>query len=380
MLYLKWRPQSLSEIAGQEPIVQTLTNALSAGKLAHAYLFCGPRGTGKTSTARILAKAANCLENGGKGEPCNHCSMCLAITEGHAMDLIEIDGASNRGIDEIRELRERVRYAPAEARFKFYIIDEVHMLTEPAFNALLKTLEEPPPQTIFVLATTEPHRVPATIISRCQRLDFKRISYSAIVGRLGQICASEGVKADEAVLRTIARSSGGSLRDASNLLEQLIVVNGNTLDLAAVQSALGQATDLRARQLAEHMLRGNLPAGLKAVHTANEDGLDLRQLQRELVDYLRYVLLAKSGAEDAIDLPKESVAEVKTLAQQTTLEQILKAIRALNQPASRLDGNSTLALELTLAECANSSQPKEPAVARPEVSRTATDPRSPQRT
>jgi DNA polymerase-3 subunit gamma/tau len=292
--------------------------------------------------------------------------MCAAITEGHAMDLIEIDAASNRGIDEIRELREKVRYVPVEARHKVYVIDEVHMLTEPAFNALLKTLEEPPPRTIFVLATTEPHRIPATIISRCQRLDFRRISYASVINRLGQICATEGVMAGEPVLRSIARSSGGSLRDALNLLEQLIAMFGQNLELDAVQKMLGQAADLQARQVAAHMLRGNLSAGLKAINKASEDGIDLRQLQRELLEYLRCVLLMKSGAEDAVDLPKESIAEVKALAQQTTTEQALKAIRALNQPASRLDSNSTLALEMAVAECSMSpTMLSEPPIYRP---------------
>src|SRR3989304_4656253 len=183
VFYRKWRPQTLAEVVGQEPVTQTLLNALSSGRISHAYLFCGPRGTGKTSTGRILAKAVNCLTN-GKGEPCNTCSMCQAITEARAFDVIEIDAASNRGIDDIRELRERVNYAPNQARYKVYIIDEVHMLTEPASNALLKTLEEPPPYAIFVLATTEAHKVPATIISRCQRFDFRRIPLSAVLARL----------------------------------------------------------------------------------------------------------------------------------------------------------------------------------------------------
>lgn len=364
VLYRKWRPQALADIAGQEHIVQTLKNALASSKLAHAYLFCGPRGTGKTSTARILAKAVNCLENDGKGDACNKCAMCQAITEGRAMDLIEIDAASNRGIDEIRDLREKVRYVPAEARYKVYVIDEVHMLTEPAFNALLKTLEEPPPRTLFVLATTEAHRIPATIISRCQHLDFRRISSVAVVTRLGQICMMEGVKANDTVLRSIARSSGGSLRDACNVLEQMIAMFGTELTLEPVQSVLGQSTDLRARQLVSHLLKGSLGAGLKAVAKANEDGVDIRQLQREMVEYLRYVLLVKSGAEDAVDVSRETIAEIKTLAQGASMETVLRAIRSLSMPALRLDGNPTLALELALAECAVPVPQAQPALSR----------------
>lgn len=367
VLYRKWRPQALADIAGQEHIVQTLKNALATSKLAHAYLFCGPRGTGKTSSARILAKAINCLENGGKGDACNKCTMCIAITEGRAMDLIEIDAASNRGIDEIRELREKVRYVPAEARYKVYVIDEVHMLTEPAFNALLKTLEEPPPRTLFVLATTEAHRIPATIISRCQRLDFRRISSNAVVTRLGQICMMEGVKANDTILRSIARSSGGSLRDACNVLEQLIAMYGNELTLEPVQAVLGQSTDLRARQLTSHLLKGSLAAGLKAVMKANEDGVDMRQLQREMVEYLRYVLLVKSGAEDAVDVSRETIAEIRTLAQSATMENVLRAIRLLSMPAMRLDSNPTLALELALAECATPAPQAQAAPAKPQA-------------
>ena len=212
VLYRKWRPQTLSEVVGQEHVTKTLLNALKTGKVAHAYLFCGPRGTGKTSTGRILAKAVNC-QKGGKGEPCNACSMCQSITEGRAMDVIEIDAASNRGIDEIRELRERVRFSPGEARFKVYIIDEVHMLTDAAANALLKTLEEPPPHAIFILATTETHKVPLTILSRCQRFDFRRIPQAAMTKRLAEVCKSEGIQIEEAALNQI-----GKVQDAQRLL------------------------------------------------------------------------------------------------------------------------------------------------------------------
>ncbi|MEK7214679.1 MAG: DNA polymerase III subunit gamma/tau, partial [Chloroflexota bacterium] len=197
VLYRKWRPQTLSQVVGQEHVTRTLLNALATSRVSHAYLFCGPRGTGKTSTARILAKAVNCTTD-GKGEPCTTCPMCLSIAEGRALDLIEIDAASNRGIDDIRGLREKINFAPAEARYKVYVVDEVHMLTDPAFNALLKTLEEPPPYAIFILATTEVHKVPVTILSRCQRFDFRRIAQRALQDYLARICGTESIGFEDA--------------------------------------------------------------------------------------------------------------------------------------------------------------------------------------
>jgi DNA polymerase-3 subunit gamma/tau len=234
VFYRKWRPQTLAEVVGQEHVTRTLLNALNLGRLAHAYLFCGPRGTGKTSTGRILAKAANCMEN-GKGEPCNKCRICEAVTDGRAMDVIEIDAASNTGVENIRDLIERVNYAPNEARYKVYIIDEVHMLSSSASNALLKTLEEPPAHVIFILATTETHKVLPTILSRCQRFDFHRISQSDVIGRLDTICRAEGITIVPEGLKLIARSATGSLRDAANLLEQLTTYYGSHIELPQVQ-------------------------------------------------------------------------------------------------------------------------------------------------
>ena len=229
VFYRKWRPQTLAEVVGQEQVTQTLRNALAGRRVSHAYLFCGPRGTGKTSTGRILAKAINCLTTEGKGEPCNTCAMCQAVTEGRALDVIEIDAASNTGVDNIRNLRERVNYVPSQARYKVYIIDEVHMLSTPASNALLKTLEEPPPHVIFVLATTEIHKVLPTIMSRCQRFDFRRISQKDSVSRLTHICNAEGIKIKPEALKLIARSASGSLRDAENILEQLATYYGSNI-------------------------------------------------------------------------------------------------------------------------------------------------------
>ncbi|MCA9847526.1 MAG: DNA polymerase III subunit gamma/tau, partial [Dehalococcoidia bacterium] len=238
VLYRKWRPRRFGDVAGQDPVTTTLRNAVAHGTPAHAYLFSGPRGTGKTSTGRILAKAVNCEAPEG-GEPCDRCPSCVSYDEGRAIDLIELDAASNRGIDEIRDLRESAGYAPAAGRYKVYLIDEVHMLTDAAFNALLKTLEEPPPHVIFILATTEPHKIPATILSRCQRFDLRRIPLEAVIGRLQTICDGEGFSIDPAGLELIAKQATGALRDAVNLLDQLVAYHGTSLDIEQVRSGLG---------------------------------------------------------------------------------------------------------------------------------------------
>ena len=254
VLYRKWRPQRLDQVVGQQAVTQTLRNAVVQGRVAHAYLFCGPRGTGKTSTARILAKAVNCLAP-QDGEPDNACETCVSINEARALDLVEIDAASNRGIDDIRSLRDKIHFTPNDARYKVYIVDEVHMLTEAAFNALLKTLEEPPGHAIFVLATTEAHKVPLTIISRCQRFDFRRIPLDTIVDRLAHLCREEGVEAAPEALKLIARSAGGSLRDAENLLEQAIVSYGSPLGEENARNLLELDSDERAIELVEHIVK-----------------------------------------------------------------------------------------------------------------------------
>ena len=350
VFYRKWRPQTLAEVVGQEPVTQTLLNALTTGRLSHAYLFCGPRGTGKTSTARILAKAINCLGN-GHGEPCNACSMCQAITEARALDVIEIDAASNRGIDDIRELRERVNYAPNQARYKVYIIDEVHMLTEPASNALLKTLEEPPPYVIFILATTEAHKILPTILSRCQRFDFRRLSQADVISKLTAICQTEGIHLEPEALRLITRSATGSLRDAENLLEQLTTYYGAEVGLHQVQATLGITGDWRTRELASHIINKDISAGVTTINSVNRDGLDLRQFNRELVEYLRGLLLIKTGAAEAVALTAEDIAELKDLAARASLEQILRATKLFGQLELSFDNYSTLPLELALVDC-----------------------------
>jgi len=354
VLYRKWRPQTLVEVVGQEPITQTLRHAVDKGKIAHAYLFCGPRGTGKTSTGRILAKAVNCPNQTG-GEPCNACDMCCSITEGRALDIIEIDAASNRGIDEIRSLKEKVNYAPSLAQYKVYIIDEVHMLTEAACNALLKTLEEPPPYVIFVLATTEAHKVIPTIVSRCQRFNFHRLAQKAIIDRLTLICQKEEIQIELDSLKLVARAATGSLRDAENILQQLIAYYGNHLDFIQVQSALGSSGDLRVKQLAQYAVNQDVAAGLQVINNVNDDGIDLRQFNMGLVEYLRGLLLVKSQCEEALDVTGEDLAEMRGLVANTTLAYLLKMLRSFSGIDLRADNYSTLPLELALVDCVTSS-------------------------
>jgi DNA polymerase-3 subunit gamma/tau len=298
-----------------------------------------------------LAKAANCLNNDGKGEPCNTCPMCQTITEGRALDVIEVDAASNRGIDEIRDLREKVNYSPNQARYKVYIIDEVHMLTKEASNALLKTLEEPPPHIIFVLATTEVHKVLPTILSRCQRFDFRRISQADVVAKLTHISNTEGIHIEPEALRLIAKATTGSLRDAENLLEQLTIYYGTDIELPQVQTVLGITGDWRARELVRHIINNDVSAGVNTIHGVNSDGLDLRQFNRELVEYLRGLLLIKTGSAETIDLPAEDVTELKELAAKASLPQILKAVKLFGQLELGFDNYSTLPLELALVDC-----------------------------
>jgi len=350
VFYRKWRPQTLSEVVGQQPVTQTLRNAVESGKVAHAYLFCGPRGTGKTSTARILAKAVNCPNQAG-GEPCTTCDMCRSITEGRALDVIEIDAASNRGIDEIRSLREKANYAPSLARYKVYIIDEVHMLTEAACNALLKTLEEPPPHVIFVLATTEVHKVLPTIVSRCQRFNFRRLGQAEIIGKLKLICQKEGIHIEPGSLELIARAASGSLRDAENILQQMIGYYGNEIALDQIQTELGITRDARIRQLARCVVNRDIPSGLGVIHSLNADGVDLRQFNTGLVEYLRGVLLAKSRCQEALDVTREDLADMTSLAAAARLDYLLRAVKSFSSVDFRSGNYSALSLELAFLDC-----------------------------
>ena len=336
-LYRKWRSQSFDDVVGQEHVTVTLRNAFRDGRMSHAYLFTGPRGTGKTSTARILAKAINCLAEDPAARPCNECPICLAITEGRQLDLIEIDAASNRGIDEIRDLREKVGFRPNEARYKIYIIDEVHMLTKEAFNALLKTLEEPPPHAVFVLATTEPDRVPETVRSRCQRFDFRRIPTGEIVEHLAEILKAEGSEADTEALVAIARRSTGSMRDAVSLLDQLLSYGDARLTLARVEGVLGLVNAQTIGKLTDFLAAHDAAAGLALINHLVSDGVELGQLVDQIVAYLRGVLFMRvARAPEQLDLPQDVVAMMTRQAETLTPAAILTALREFTEARAAL--------------------------------------------
>ena len=349
VLYRKWRPRALDEVVGQDTVTNTLKNAVSSGRLTHAYLFCGPRGTGKTSTARILAKAVNCL-NPQNGEPDNSCDHCMAIIEGRALDLIEIDAASNRGIDDIRDLSDKIGFAPSLSQYKVYIVDEVHMLTDAAFNALLKTLEEPPGHAIFILATTEVHKVPLTIVSRCQRYDFRRIPIDAIHQKLAQLSAAEGVDAEGDALDLLARHSTGSLRDAENLLEQAVVSYGSPLTGDQVRDMLELTGDEDALDLCEMVVGRKVAEGLSLISRIADQGSDLRQLQRAVTEFLRAVMLITSGAGDSSRFSDATAERLAKIAAGADGSLVLRALRAFAEVDLRQDVSSPLPLELALAE------------------------------
>ncbi len=331
-LYRKWRSQTFEEVVGQEHVALTLRNALRDGRLSHAYLFTGPRGTGKTSTARILAKAINCLAEDPAARPCNHCRICVGITEGRQLDLIEIDAASNRGIDEIRDLREKIGFRPNEARYKVYIIDEVHMLTKEAFNALLKTLEEPPPHAIFVLATTEPDRVPETVRSRCQRFDFRRVPTVKIAGHLKEILDAEGARAAPEALQAIARRSTGSMRDAISLVDQLLAYGDEVIGLARVENVLGLVDASTIGRLIDHMAAHDAAGGLQLINQLVADGVELGELVDQILGYLRAILFAQVvHATDGLDLPEEAAAAVMRQAEALTPAATLSALREYSE-------------------------------------------------
>ena len=364
VLYRKWRPRLFADVSGQEPITTTLRNAVAAGAPAHAYLFTGPRGTGKTTSGRIMAKAVNCLSP-VNGEPDESCSSCELFNAGRALDLIELDAASNRGIDEMRDLREGAGFAPNNARYKVYLIDEVHMLTDAAFNALLKTLEEPPPHVIFILATTEAHRLPATITSRCQRFDFRRIPLDAVIGRLAEIASGEEITVAEGGLDLIARHATGSLRDAINLLDQLVAYHGRTLDLDAVRSGLGLVVDDRTTELARAAVTRDLGAGLSVIAAAQDDGLEIRAFIRQVVSTLRSALMVKAGAADQLGLSDGETADLSALAADTTVGDIVAALRALGQINFAGDAYDSLPAEIAFASLATAAVEAPPAAAAP---------------
>lgn len=350
-LYLKYRPRTFDQVEGQVHITRTLKKAIAQNRAAHAYLFTGPRGTGKTTTARLLAKGVNCLaENGDK--PDDTCANCIAINEGRLLDLIEIDAASNTSVDDVRDLREKVDFRPGEAKFKVYIIDEVHMLSNAAFNALLKTLEEPPPHVIFVLATTDPQKIPATVISRVQRFDFRRLTLQEIISRLNEIASKENLKIEPAAIQLIARQATGSMRDAISMLDQLTAFGGDEIKLAQVQGLLGAVPHQVVGALVASLAGRDVSQGLGMIASAIDAGADSRQLAREIVEYLRGILLLKSNSGNSLSLTVESQKEMSDLAQQFTTTELLRAIRSFNQAAYELRAsvNPTLPLEIALIE------------------------------
>ena len=336
-LYLRYRPQTFEEIVGQHHVAETLRNALRQQRIGHAYLFTGPRGTGKTSTARILAKAVNCLAEDVNARPDNRCSICTAINQGRLMDLIEIDAASNTSVDDVRALIEKVAFAPSEARYKVYVIDEVHMLSTSAFNALLKTLEEPPAHVIFILATTEPHKIPATILSRCQRFDFHRISTRQISQHLAEIAQKEGLTITPEALGIIARSATGSMRDAISLLDQVAAYGHTDIDELLVQEVLGMVSGLAISEFVDALAGGDPAEVLARLHELIDKGIELSQFVSQLIDQLRTLLLLNVGKDPSlVDLPDSLLAQAQAQAKRFTASQLIHTIRALTEAAQAL--------------------------------------------
>lgn len=347
-LYRKWRPRRWEDVVNQDHIIQTLRHEVSSDRVAHAYLFAGPRGTGKTSTARLLAKAVNCLDPDLGIRPCDKCDHCQALTEGRFLDLIEIDAASNTSVDDVRDLRDKINFSPNQGRYKVYVIDEVHMLSTAAFNALLKTLEEPPSHAIFILATTEAHKIPATVLSRCQRHEFRRIPVKDIVAHLQEIATHEKIQVTADTLELIARQATGSLRDAISLLDLLASLGGD-INLDIAQSVLGTATSQAVISVIDALLTGDPSSGLERIHMSLDSGSDPRQFSRQIVDYLRDVLLIRMGSENQVDVILEIKTQMTQQAKNISVPQLLRLLRAFNQAAQDSRGTWQPALPLEIA-------------------------------
>ena len=356
-LYRKWRPSVFEDVVEQQHVVKTLRYSVSSGRIAHAYLFCGTRGTGKTTMAHILSRAINCL-NPNDGDPCNKCEACTEILSGSSMDVLEMDAASNNSVDNVREIRDEVIYAPSRARYKVYIIDEVHMLSTGAFNALLKTLEEPPAHVVFILATTEPHKLPATILSRCQRFDFRRITIESIVGRLTEITSSSDITLEKDAARLIAKMSDGALRDAISLLDQCISLGKQLITYNDVLTVIGIVTDTFISALADDILGRDINSILAKVDRLVMDGKDLAHFISDLVHYFRNLLICMVTAEpgEILDLPVEVINVMKEQCEKASREEVIYMIKELSSLESGLKWvtNPRIMLEVTLVKlCEN---------------------------
>ena len=370
--YRKWRPSTWEEIVGQEAIVHTLHNAVTLNKTAHAYLFSGPRGTGKTSTARILAKALNCTQADRSARPCEQCENCQAIQAGRFLDLIEIDAASNTSVDDIRDLREKVNYSPSQGDFKVYIIDEVHMLSTAAFNALLKTLEEPPAHTVFILATTEIQKIPATVLSRCQRYEFRQIPLNHITVQLKSIAEKENLEFEMEALTMIARQATGSLRDAISLMDQ-IASTGDTISLALTEEVLGTSSDEKVLQLVDVLLKRKTDEAIGVIHAALDSGTDARQFSNQVVDYLRALMLIKVGNSQDVEVTQDMKNRMQSQCESISVPCLVDWMRQFSQAQHHMGSRwqPSLALELAVVECLEDAdeETQEPASAIPPISK-----------
>lgn len=354
-LYRVYRPKTFEDVVGQEHIVKTLKNQIKNNNIGHAYLFSGTRGTGKTSTAKIFARAVNCL-NPINEEPCNECEICIDTLNDNIMDIVEIDAASNNSVDDIRELRESVKYTPSKAKYKVYIIDEVHMLSQGAFNALLKTLEEPPSYVIFILATTEPHKIPATILSRCQRFDFKRVSSKDIADRMSYICEKENIQAEDKALSLIARNSQGALRDALSILDQCMSFGNDKIEYNDVIELLGTVNIDELFQLSQYIIDEDTKKSLQILNEFIIWGKDIRNLINDLIDHFRNLMVCKvsKDLDEIISLPEESIERLKEQSKTININDLIRILNILSetQDSMKSSSNTRILAEVTMMKIA----------------------------